>query len=63
MLGRKLKWTKCYIVGIILIVFLSILFGDNLIEDMLIPGLIYSIVTGLIVFFTERERRGSNGIN
>ena len=57
MLGRKgyiLKWTKCYVVGIILIVFLSILFGDNLIEDMLIPGLIYSTVTGLIVLFTER---------
>lgn len=57
MLGRKgyiLRWTKCYIVGIILIVFLSVLFGDNLMEDMLIPGLIYSTVTGLIVFFTER---------
>ena len=57
MLGRGdyiLKWTKCYVIGIILIVFLSILFGDNLIEDMLIPGLIYSTVTGLIVFFTER---------
>lgn len=57
MLGRKgyiLKWTKCYVVGIILIVFLSILFGDNLIEDMLVPGLIYSTVTGLIVLFTEK---------
>lgn len=54
MLGRELKWTRCYIVGIVLIIFLSLLFGDNLIEDMLIPGLIYSTVTGLIVFFTER---------
>ena len=57
MLGREgyiLKWTKCYVVGIILIVFLSILFGDNLIEDMLVPGLIYSTVTGLIVLFTEK---------
>lgn len=54
MLGRELKWTRCYVVGIVLIIFLSILFGDNLIEDMLVPGLIYSTVTGLIVFFTEK---------
>ena len=54
MLGRELKWTRCYVVGIVLIIFLSLLFGDNLIEDMLIPGLIYSTVTGLIVFITEK---------
>lgn len=54
MLGRELKWTRCYVVGIVLIIFLSLLFGDNLIEDMLVPGLIYSTVTGLIVFFTEK---------
>jgi hypothetical protein len=54
MLGRELKWTRCYVVGIVLIIFLSLLFGDNLIEDILVPGLIYSTVTGLIVFFTEK---------
>lgn len=54
MLGRELKWTRCYVVGIVIIIFLSLLFGDNLIEDMIVPGLIYSTVTGLIVFFTER---------
>ena len=50
-----LKWTKCYVAGIVLILSISILFGENLIEDMMIPGLVYSTVTGLIVFFTERE--------
>ena len=54
MLGRELKWTRCYVIGMVLIIFLSLLFGDNLIEDMLVPGLIYSTVTGLIVFFTEK---------